>query len=110
MANKKNSFIIIGFVVVMLMTLFVSCSTFPTAPFSTKGFSCSVLGYVGDSFGSYNEAFTVAREKYPNADAVIVIQGTADDNLIPVKKLLGYYAVKFVESEAAPRKKFLGIF
>jgi hypothetical protein len=74
----------------------------------------TLLGYVGNSFDSYDDAFAAAKRTYPSADAVVVIKGKADDklngHLFKARILLGYYAVKFKETEIPPRKKFLGIF
>jgi hypothetical protein len=107
---KKNVGIITGFAVVMLMTLFVSCSTFPTIQASGNGVSYTVLGYVGASFETYDKAFVTAKGLYPEADGVVQVKGRASNALIPMDIIMGYYAVKFKESETAPRKKFLGIF
>jgi hypothetical protein len=123
MANEKKSVkntqnvlgLIVGSAIAMSATLFASCSSFPTAALMPAAISYSVLGYVGDSFAGYDEAFKAAKQKYSNADAVIAVKATADDlplpDLITARKvILGYYAVKFGAAEKAEEKKFLGIF
>jgi len=116
MVNKKALGIIIGFAVIMLTTLFVSCSTFPTVQASGNNISYTIIGYVGLKYASYEEAFNEARKKYPAADGVVLVVGRATDNLITTQMAMGYYAVKFKEPDpnaAAPapeKKKFLGIF
>jgi hypothetical protein len=117
MAKQKNSVkktqkilgLIAGLAIVMSATLFASCSTFPTSTLASTTTSYIILGYLGDSFGSYNEAFELAKQKYPDTDAVISVKATTDNSLISQKVILGYYAVKFTDVEKAEKKKFLGI-
>jgi hypothetical protein len=85
-----------------------SCSTFPTTTVNAATLSYDILGYVGAGFYSYEAAFTAAKEIFPETDAVVVVTAVANDNIIPQKKVMGYYAVKFKQVEA--NKKILGIF
>jgi hypothetical protein len=112
--TKKINGIFIGFVIVMVATLFASCSSFPTMSVKSLEVSYDVLGYVGNTFSTYDEAFTAAKAKYPQADAVVRAKAKMDDKSLAEFKLfsrtgfVGYYAVKF--NQAEPREKFLGIF
>ena len=108
---KRKSVLIAALVVVMSAALFAGCSTFPTIEAKASiDANYSIIGYVGESFSSYNEAFAAAREAYPEAQGVIQIKGRANNSLIPKSLLMGFYAVKFEMTEKEPRKKFLGIF
>ncbi|MDR2658758.1 MAG: hypothetical protein LBC27_02045 [Spirochaetaceae bacterium] len=113
---KKNFWL--GMLAALTFSMaFAGCSTFPTlAVIPGVSYSYTILGYVGDSFNSYEEAFAAAKLAYPTADAVVAIKGTADDydltkmHLFSKPIILGYYAVNFKEKEIEPRKKIFGIF
>jgi hypothetical protein len=111
MAKRKRIGVIAGLGIVLAAAALSSCSTFPVATVQSAVMGMDVLGYVGASFATYDEALAVAREKYPNADAVVEARAIADNNIISVKKVMGYYAVKFkVVDGAIPRQKVFGIF
>ena len=104
--NKKYHGLIVGLIIVMLATLFASCSTFPTAEMNRMTLSYEVLGFVGSigSFSSYDAALTAAKEKFPNADGVITVSAKADNKLFSAKKDLGYYAIKFTNFQVVEKK------
>ena len=100
----KNTKKIFGFTFLLLIMMFAAsftgCSSFPTAPLvGNVQMSYEILGYVGHNYPSYEAAFTAARAAYPNADAVIKINGRVNDQLFPGTRTFGFYAVKFVPGE-----------
>jgi len=103
MAKKTKNRIcglITGLAIVMSAALFAACSSFPTLSAKSVDVIYNVLGYIGgeDAFSSYDEAFTAAQKAYPEAQAVIIINGKANNSLISRKKVFGFYAVKFEQS------------
>ena len=89
----------LSFALVMSATFFASCSSYPTVSSKGTPMEYLILGYVGREFDNYDAAFATAKRTYPNADAVIVVTGMANDKLIPQKVALGYYAVKFEQKK-----------
>ncbi|GHV73492.1 hypothetical protein AGMMS49940_07940 [Spirochaetia bacterium] len=75
------------------------CSTFATVS-ASGGAEYEILGYLGDGYASHSAAFEAAKQQYPEAQAVVIVTGKADNNLIPQKLVYGYYAVKFVKGTA----------
>jgi len=103
---KKNLLgLILLLTIIVSAVFFAGCSTFITVPVvNNVAMSYDVLGYVGDSYSSYSEAFTAAKAKFPNADAVVKIKGVLDDNFIPTTGFFGFYAIKFKTIPKEPKK------
>jgi len=107
---KKNLLgLILILTIVVSAAVFAGCSTFITVPVvNNVAMSYDVLGYVGDSYASYSEAFTAAKAKFPNADAVVKIKGIMDDNIIPATGFFGFYAIKFKTVPKEAKKSLFG--
>ena len=105
MKNTKRMFGLFFLITILVsFTLFAGCSTFPTASLvKTVEVTYEIIGYVGPSFWSYNEAFKAAKAAYPEADAVIRIKGWLDDK-IPATGYFGFFAVKFIPIEIVKEK------
>jgi hypothetical protein len=83
----------------------------PVVPLASNQVNYTILGPVtGGPWDDQVEALKVAKEAYPDADAVIAITAKADNDFIPKKITVGYYAIKFNQQvESIPEKKgFLG--
>ncbi|GHV77531.1 hypothetical protein AGMMS49942_23520 [Spirochaetia bacterium] len=93
---------------VLAFGMVTGCSTFATVP-ASGGAEYEILGYLGSSYGSHDEAFTAAKQQYPEAQGVVIVTGKADNNLIPQKLVYGFYAIKFVKGAAA-KKGLFGLF
>jgi len=106
MKMKKSVLgLILLLTIIVSAAVFAGCSTFITIPVvNNVAMSYDVLGYVGDSYASYSEAFTAAKVKFPNADAVIKIKGVLDDDFIPAIGFFGFYAIKFKTIPKEPKK------
>ena len=110
MKMKKSVLgLIILLTIIVSAVVFAGCSTFMTVPVvNNVVMAYDVLGYVGDSYASYSEAFTAAKAKFPNADAVVKIKGIMDDNIIPATGFFGFYAIKFKTVPKEAKKSLFG--